>query len=134
MSLFRQSLILFFVFFVGTQVQAESSGGESSPYLNMRPPFVLNVVDNEEVHHLELSISFIPLDATVAPLIKEHEPAIRHAIVVLISGRQVSEINTTQQKTKLRDEITQEVNRVLLENAKKEEAIKRTLFTGFLIQ
>jgi flagellar FliL protein len=136
MPLFRQFLILFFVFLVSIQARAESGGGASSPspYLNMRPPFVLNVVENEEVHHLELSLSFIPIDGTVAPLIKEHEPAIRHAIVILISGRQVSEISTSQLKTKLRDEITQEVNRVLLENANKEDAIKRTLFTGFLIQ
>lgn len=132
----RYFLMLFVIFGVSIQARASSGGGEStaSPYLAMKPPFVLNVADGEEVHHLELSISFVPHDATVNPLITEHEPAIRHAIVLLISGRQVSELNTTSQKIKLREEITHEVNRVLLENTKKEEAIKRTLITGFLIQ
>jgi len=137
MPLFRHILILFFILGVCIQAQAAGGGGGNtiaSPYLALKPPFVLNVANGEEVHHLELAISFVPLDATVNSLIAEHEAAIRHAIVILISGRQTSELNTTQQKIKLREEITREVNKVLLENTKKEEAIKRTLITGFLIQ
>ncbi len=113
---------------------ADSGGGDgAAAYVAIKPAFVLNVNDGEEVHHLQLSVSFIPTDPQMGALITEHEPVIRNAIVVLVSGRQIREINSAQGKKKLREEIQDAVNKVMEESVGK-AAVSRTLFTGFLIQ
>ena len=131
-------LLLLALFFASATCYAQAGGGGgdsggTSVYVQIKPAFVVNVADGEEVHHLQLSISFIPTEPGMESAITDHEPAIRHAIVVLISGRQVAEISHTQGKIALREQIQETVNKVLEENTGK-PGIKRTLFTGFLIQ
>ncbi len=131
-----RQILLFALFLAITGnsfASADSGGGDGAAYVAIKPAFVLNVNDGEEVHHLQLSVSFIPTDAQMGALISEHEPVIRNAIVVLVSGRQISDINSAQGKKKLRDEIQDAVNKVMEESVGK-AAVSRTLFTGFLIQ
>ena len=126
------SLLVLFVLSSSAWASA-GGGGASSPYIAMKPPFVINVSDGDKVHHLQLSVSFVPTAPEMAEVISTHEPAIRHSILVLISGKQVSEINTTQGKIQLREQIQEAVNKVLEENHGT-SGVERTLFTGFLIQ
>jgi len=112
---------------------AEGDSNSNVSYVEIKPAFVVNVSDGDEVHHLQLSISFIPTDHDMEASINEHKPAIRHAIVVLVSGRQISEIRSAQGKMALREQVQQATNKVLQKFAGK-PGIKRTLFTEFLIQ
>ncbi len=142
MSVIRFILPLFLLGFAASvhaaaeaDAAAEDKNAETAAisYFALEPPFVVNVDEGEEIHHLQLAISFIPTSPDTAELLSKHEAAIRHAIVVLVSGRQVADINSIQGKKKLREEIQLAVNKVMEENTGK-PAIKRTLFTGFLIQ
>jgi len=64
-------------------------GGSSSPYLALKPAFVVNVVDGEEVHHLQVTMQVKLEDPGAGGLLEEHGPAIRHAMVMLFSGQAI---------------------------------------------
>ncbi len=112
---------------------ASGGGGGSSPYVEFKPPFVVNVNDGEEVHHMQVDIQVKLASPEAAALIEEHQPAIRHALVLLLSGQEVKEVRTVQGKEKLRQEALEAVQKVLEENAGT-PGIEALYFTGLIIQ
>ena len=112
---------------------ASGGGGGSSPYVEFNPPFVVNVNDGEEVHHMQVDIQVKLASPEAGALIEEHQPAIRHALVLLLSGQNVKEVRTVQGKEKLRQEALEAVQKVLEENAGT-PGIEALYFTGLIIQ
>ncbi len=124
---------LFLVSLAGNALAAAGGGGGSSPYLELTPAFVVNVKDGEEVHHMQVEIQVKVANPEAAGLIEEHKPAIRHALVLLLSGQEVKEVRTVQGKEKLRKEALEAVQKVLEENAGT-KGIEALYFTGLIIQ
>jgi len=112
---------------------AGGGGGSNSPYVEFKPPFVVNVNDGEDVHHMQVNIQVKLASPEAAALIEEHQPAIRHALVLLLSGQNVKEVRTVQGKEKLRKEALEAVQKVLEENAGT-PGIEALYFTGLIIQ
>ncbi len=112
---------------------AEGDGGGSSAYLPLQPAFVVNVNDGEEVHHMQVDIQVKLAGPEAAGLIEEHMPAIRHSLVLLLSGQEVKTVRTVQGKEKLRQEALEAVQKVLEENAGT-KGIEALYFTGLIIQ
>lgn len=131
---FKQLAGLILIFSLSfTSWASGGGGGGSSPYLELKPAFVVNVRDGEEVHHLQASIQFKLEDPASAPLLEEHSPAIRHALVMLLSGQDMNQIRTVQGKEKLREAALAEVQKVLEETTGKPQ-VAALYFTGFIIQ
>jgi len=112
---------------------AEGGEGGSSAYVPLEPPFVVNVNDGDEVHHMQVDIQVKLAGPDAAGLIDEHMPAIRHSLILLLSGQEVKEVRTVQGKEKLRKEALEAVQKVLEENAGT-KGIDALYFTGLIIQ
>lgn len=119
--------------FTPVAASASGGGGGSSSYLALKPAFVVNVNDGESVHHMQVDIQVKLAGPDAAGLIEEHMPAIRHALVLLLSGQDVKTVRTVQGKEKLRQEALEAVQKVLEENAGT-PGIEALYFTGLIIQ
>ncbi len=126
-------LTVLFLFVLTPLALASEGGGGNSPYVELKPAFVVNVNDGDEVHHMQVDIQVKLASPDAAALIEEHQPAIRHALVLLLSGQEVKEVRTVQGKEKLRQEALEAVQKVLEENTGK-PGIEALYFTGLIIQ
>jgi flagellar FliL protein len=131
---FKQLAGLVLLFSLSFNLLASAGGGGgSSPYLELKPSFVVNVTDGGDVHHLQVTMQVKLEDPAAAGLLEEHSPAIRHAMVMLFSGQDVKEIRTVQGKEKLREAALHEIRKVLEETTGKPQ-VAALYFTGFIIQ
>ena len=91
--------------------------------------FVLNLADREELRYLKMSIKLEldrPEEQTDFPA---KVPAIRDALLVLLSSKESHLLRTTNGKRRIREEILTRVNRVM-----KKGKISNVFFTDFVIQ
>ena len=91
--------------------------------------FVLNLADREELRYLKMSIKLEldrPEEKTDFPA---KVPAIRDALLVLLSSKESHLLRTTNGKRRIREEILTRVNRVM-----KKGKIANVFFTDFVIQ
>ncbi len=134
MRLIRFTLIMIgFLVFASNPALAEGSGGASSLYVPLDPAFVVNVNDGNHVRHMQIKLELKLKETKFSPYIKEHDPAIRNAMVMLLSGQKVSMLKTAAGKQKLMHEALVAIQQVLKENIGN-TAIKAVYFTDLIIQ
>ena len=102
-------------------------------YLKLEPPLVVNVEEGDVVRFLQVDAQLQYGVELAEPIIAKHMPAIRHALVMVLSGQSVTEIKTPQGKEKLRDTTLKELQQVMTETTG-EAVIDAVYFTGFVIQ
>ncbi len=112
-------------------VNAESSANSS--YFSIEPPIVVNIYHPKRIKFLQVDTQVKVIDSTVIDAIELHQPAIRHAMIVLISSQNINEMRTVKGKEKLRKEALETIKKVLKEKTGK-EGITELYFTGFIIQ
>jgi flagellar FliL protein len=84
---------------------------------------------------LQLALSVEVADLLTGDKVKTHTPKIRNNVMLLLSGKQVSDLVTREGKENLAREIRDLMNEVLEPDAKKGEGpIKDVLFTSFIMQ
>lgn len=112
---------------------AGGSSAKASKYFSLSPAMVVNVNDKGRVRHLQINIQLRLKDPLDTNAVQEHKPAIQHALVMLLSGREASDIRSTQGKEMLRKEATDVLKKVLTKNLGK-PTISAVYFTAFVIQ
>lgn len=112
---------------------AQSGGGGASPYLSLSPALVVNVIDGSRVRHMQVDIQLKVDSPETAAQMQAHTPAIRHEMVMLLSGREVSVITTPQGKEQLRQEALEAVQKTMKELAGS-KIVDGLYFTSFIIQ
>ncbi|VAX08825.1 hypothetical protein MNBD_GAMMA25-690 [hydrothermal vent metagenome] len=133
MSLIRLSLIMIgFVIYASSQASAGGGGG-TSLYVSLDPAFVVNVNDGTRVRHMQISLQVKLKQADFAAYIAEHDPAIRHAMVMLFSGQETSRLKTAAGKQELMNEALLAIQQVLEENIGN-TAIDAVYFTDLIVQ
>ncbi len=131
MPLIRLSLIMIgFVIYASSQA---SAGGGTSLYVSLDPAFVVNVNDGTRVRHMQISLQVKLKQADFAAYIAEHDPAIRHAMVMLFSGQETSRLKTAAGKQELMNEALLAIQQVLEENIGN-TAIDAVYFTDLIVQ
>ncbi|GJL51429.1 flagellar basal body-associated FliL family protein [Candidatus Nitrospira salsa] len=106
----------------------EAHGDEPGPIVELEP-FVLNLADREELRYLKISIKLEldrPEEQTDYPV---KVPAIRDALLVLLSSKDSHLLRTTNGKRRVRDEILSRANGVMNKGE-----ISNVFFTDFVIQ
>jgi len=134
-ALMTKSLILLFLFGI-SQLSFASGGGSkvsASKYYLLSPPIVVNVNDKGRVRHLQISIQFRLDDPSEADLVQEHKPAIQHELVMLLSGREATDVRSVKGKEELRTKATEVLQNILQESTGK-TLINAVYFTAFVIQ
>ncbi len=102
-------------------------------YLKLEPALVVNVEEGDIIRFLQIDAQIQYGTVLAQPIIEKHMPAIRHALVMLLSGQSVTEIKTPQGKEKLRETTLKQLQKVMTDTTG-EPVIDAVYFTGFVIQ
>jgi len=107
---------------------AEEHVEESGPVVELEP-FLLNLADRDDLRFLKVSIKLEldrPEEKTDYPA---KVPAIRDALLVLLSSKESQLLRTVNGKRRIREEIMTRVNGVMNKGK-----ISNVFFTDFIIQ
>jgi len=109
--------------------------GEINPtlYLKLEPEFIVNFSAEQAVNYIQLEIELMARDQQYIALAEQNMPAIRHQILLLLSGQQYTELKTVEGKNKLRAEILARVQEIIGTNPKV-PGIEAVYFTMFIMQ
>jgi flagellar protein FliL len=109
--------------------QHEASSAKKVHAIFSMDPLIVNIHDGEELRYLKVKLDFeingpeakAEIDPFLAPM--------QDAILVLLSGKQMAEITTTEGKNKLKEEIMATVVKIV-----PPKKITRVYFTDFVVQ
>jgi flagellar FliL protein len=124
--------------------EAEAETG--AKYIEMAPKFTVNLAEPKKF--LLIDVQLLVEGAAVIAAVKKHMPALRHALIMLYSGRPAEQLQSMEQREALRQETTAAIRQTLekMEGGKEhhasghsedkavhEEGFKEAYFTEFLI-
>lgn len=110
-----------------------ADGETAKHYLKLEPPLVVNVDEGDIVRFLQVDTQMQYSNPLALAILEKHMPAIRHALVMVLSGQSVVELKTPQGKEKLREKTLKQLQQVMLDTTG-EPVIDAIYFTGFVIQ
>ncbi len=84
-------------------------------------------------HYLRTSIELQLANADTKKAITANNPAIRHALIVLLSNNYIGNISSIEGRMELQDKATEVLNETLKEYAKT-DGVDKVLFTNFVSQ
>ena len=92
-------------------------------------PFVLNLADREELRYLKMTIQLELDQAETETEFEMRIPAIRDALLVLLTSKESQHLRTVNGKRRIREEIMSRANRLMHKGK-----ITSVYFTDFIIQ
>lgn len=127
--------LLFLVAFSTSGFAASSEGGsaEGEQYIAIDPPLVVNIVDGNTLHFLQVTAQFKVKTPEAATAIQTHISLIRHTMLMLLGEQQVRDVYTTRGKEKLRQKCIDEI-KAALNDYTDTSSIENIYFTGFIVQ
>ncbi len=97
--------------------------------------FTVNLVPETGDQYLQVEVSVELEDLLSSEKLKLHMPKLRNQVMLLLSSKKASELNSKEGKELLATEMAARMNEVLApENKGKGGPIKEVLFTSFIIQ
>ncbi len=102
-------------------------------YLKLEPEFIVNFTAEQEVNYIQLEIQLMARQQLYLDQAVQNMPAMRHQILLLLSGQKYSELRTLVGKEKLRADVLAKVQEVLGTNPKA-PGIEAVYFTMFIMQ
>lgn len=112
---------------------AEDGDHPTPPVFITLETFTVNLQPDPDEKFLQLDISLQVKTPEEEALLKGQMPAIRDRILLLLSSKQASQINTLEGKQALSKELLDEINKPLTEHGKPLK-VKGVFFTSFVIQ
>lgn len=112
---------------------APPPGANAKLYLKLDPPLIVNVDGGDIVRFLQVDAEIQYGEQLAQPIIEKHMPAIRHAMLMLLSDQPVTEIKTPKGKESLRESALKAIQQVMIDTTG-EPVIEAVYFTGFVIQ
>ena len=109
----------------------ESEEMPDTIYWALTPQFTVNLLGNK--HYLRASIQLQLTDEATKTAIEENDPAIRHALIVLLSNNNVEDISNTSGKLDLQSRAVETLNNTLKKHANK-SGVEAVFFTEFVSQ
>ena len=133
MPLIRLTLIIIGIMIhTHSHAQASSDSG-GSLYVSLEPAFVVNVNDGLRVRHMQIKLQVKLKQPDFAAYIEKYDPAIRHEMVMLLSGQETGTLKTVAGKQKLMDQALAAIQKVLQDNIGN-TGIDAVYFTDLIIQ
>ncbi|MGE3296906.1 MAG: flagellar basal body-associated protein FliL [Porticoccaceae bacterium] len=102
-------------------------------YLDLDPPFVVNLNEEDEIHFLQVTASVMAYDAAKLDMIKAQMPIIRHHLVLLFSNQTFADIRSRDGKLKLQTQ-ARDVLREALATAAGEPLVEALYLTAIVAQ
>lgn len=89
--------------------------GHTPHYLDLNPPFVVNLDDNSGVRFLQVSVAVMSYNKDNLEKVKENMPVVRNYLMLLFSSQKFADIKTREGKLKLQAEALKVVQKALKE-------------------
>ncbi len=116
------------------QAQAEApKEPEKPPVFHSLESFTVNLQPEVGDQYLQVGLVVKAKDAATVDAIKLQMPDIRNRVLLLLSGKRASEINTVAGKEKLSAEILAEIKKPLAPETVQQQVVA-VFFTAFVIQ
>ena len=102
-------------------------------YLKLEPEFIVNFSGDQEVSYIQVEIALMARQQYFLDQVTANMPAIRHQILLILSGQKYSELRTSEGKNKLRESILTMVQEIV-GGTPKVPGIEAVHFTMFIMQ
>ncbi len=102
-------------------------------YLALDPPLVVSFEDRQAIRFLQVTVEVMARDEASIKAVTTHTPVIRNNLLMLMGGRTLSDLTSTEGKELLRTESLTEVQRILKQFDDKND-IEELYFTSFVVQ
>lgn len=113
----------------------EKGGHAAAPAYVSLDRFTVNLVPETGDQYLQVELSVELEDLLASEKLKLHMPKLRNQVMLLLSSKKASELNSKEGKEHLAKEMEEQMNLVLAPESKgKGGPVKEVLFTSFIIQ
>jgi len=102
-------------------------------YLALDPPLVVSFEDRQAIRFLQVTVELMARDEASIAAVTTHTPVIRNNLLMLMGGRTLSDLTSTEGKEALRHDALTEVQRILTDFDKAND-IEDLYFTSFVVQ
>ena len=109
------------------------TGVAAMTYVSLDPAFTMSFRDSEVAQFLQFNLDVAVQEKGAEEAIKAQGPAIRNALVMLLSGQSAQDLQTREGKERLRTLIRDEIRDVLF-RLTGEPRVVDVFFTSFLMQ
>jgi flagellar protein FliL len=122
-------------------VQAKSAAGTATVpavsavavYLPLDPSFVVNFQDDDATRYLQVGVTVMSHDPAAIQAMKDNDPVIRNALVILFSSQTFAELGNTAGKQKLQAQALGAVRKIVADKIGK-PGVDALYFTSFVMQ
>ncbi|HEY0973710.1 MAG TPA: flagellar basal body-associated FliL family protein [Solimonas sp.] len=119
----------------------EGEGAEAVPekpkapplYMTLEPAFVVNLDDPSGLRFLQLQIELMARDQATLDAVKQHNPRIRNALLMLLGQQQIATLAQREGKEKLQAAVLAEIQTALKAETGKGD-VEAVYFTSFVMQ
>jgi len=102
-------------------------------YLALQPPFVVNFTHLGTLRYLQISLELMYHDQVLLDRVENNMPAIRNALILLLSHQKYEKLNSLSGKEAIREEIMVAVNKLIIADDESYEA-GEVYITNFVMQ
>ncbi|HHB12448.1 MAG TPA: flagellar basal body-associated FliL family protein [Chromatiales bacterium] len=117
-------------------LQAESAPAQPADppiYVDLDPPITVALERDGSVGYFQVKMDFLVRDPKLEELIRTHTPAIRNALVFLMSNQKYEELRTEEGKERLRRQTLEAVRKVLKKLTGRSD-VEDVFFTSLIMQ
>ncbi len=93
-------------------------------------PFVLNLENHGDPKFIKVTLALELANASLLEMVKAKQPALRDAIIAIVSSKSADEFLSQEGKMQFKDELILSINQAL----KKQGAVKNVYFTELIVQ
>lgn len=109
-------------------------GGGGGPYLELDPPFVVNLLDGKKMRFMQIKVQVMAHDPAVLGAFQTHKAPIRHAMIMLLTQQSIDTMRTVQGREQVRAQTLETLRQVLYDMASINHGLEAVYFTDFVIQ
>lgn len=113
----------------------EGEPAEKPPiYWPLKPAMVVNFAGSGAASFLQIEIEIMARDQATIDQVKEHTPALRNALLLLLASQTDEDIFSTEGKQALRESALGAINEVLTPYIEEDAPVEAVYFTSFVAQ
>lgn len=112
---------------------AEAEPSEPPIYHSMDPKFVVSFRDQKKARFMQFSLEIMARDSEIIDEIKQHSPAIRSNLLMLVDSQDSEKMSTREGKEQLLVEMTDDINQTL-DSIGGKSGIEAAYYNSFVIQ
>ncbi len=133
-NIIKTCLFAFALLFSFTVMAEEEDTGPQFAYYTLQPDLTTNFhTSGKKLGYLQVRIDIMVSDATLVPLLEQHAPLIRDAVIALLGEQGENRVKSLSGREELRKELMALLNEILLPETGK-TVISDLLFTKYLYQ